>query len=209
MARANAMAPTEAIRIEDEVWEEAFTRREPARPARERERRLRPVDREYADWLLEATGESSAEATSWTLPSRAATSVPASVQTVAEPEEPMLTLAVTDEQNLAGGIVVRPELEFGEVAMADPAVSPTDPAVSPTALSATPATLTAAPVPARRTVKIQGRGAERHMPWPDTSRRRQPRRPYEQTGFRADRIAMWAVFLGFALVLIAILSAAH
>jgi hypothetical protein len=55
-------------------------------------------------------------------------------------------------------------------------------------------------------VKIQGRGAERHLPLPETSRRRPPRRAYERSGFRPDRLAMWAVLLGFLLVLVAIVS---
>jgi hypothetical protein len=63
------------------------------------------------------------------------------------------------------------------------------------------------PAPVRRTVKIQGRGAERNLPLPDATRRRPPRRPYERHGFRPDRVAMWAVLLGFLLVLVAILSA--
>ena len=32
MPRPHASVPPDAIRIEDEVWQEAFTRREPARP---------------------------------------------------------------------------------------------------------------------------------------------------------------------------------
>jgi hypothetical protein len=38
MPRSSASVPPEAIRIEDEVWRDAFTRREPA------ERRLRAID---------------------------------------------------------------------------------------------------------------------------------------------------------------------
>lgn len=36
MPRPSASVPPDAIRIEDEVWQEAFTRREPARPRAER-----------------------------------------------------------------------------------------------------------------------------------------------------------------------------
>lgn len=42
MSRARASVPPEAIRIEDEVWEDAFARREPARPRPER--RLHAID---------------------------------------------------------------------------------------------------------------------------------------------------------------------
>jgi hypothetical protein len=48
MPRPYASVPPEAIRIEDEVWQEAFSRREPARPRREptpsRPRRLHAID---------------------------------------------------------------------------------------------------------------------------------------------------------------------
>jgi hypothetical protein len=55
-------------------------------------------------------------------------------------------------------------------------------------------------------VTIRGRGAERNLPWPDGSRRRPTRRAYERAGFRPDRVAMWAVFLGILLVLVAVAS---
>jgi hypothetical protein len=61
--------------------------------------------------------------------------------------------------------------------------------------------------PVRRTVTIRGRGAEGYLPWPDASRGRPQRRAHERAGFRPDRLAMWAVLLGFLLVLVAILSA--
>jgi hypothetical protein len=67
--------------------------------------------------------------------------------------------------------------------------------------------LAAAGVPGRRTVTIRGRGAERNLPLPDSSRRRPPRRPYERAGFKPDRVAMWAVLLGLLLVLVAVASA--
>ena len=54
---------------------------------------------------------------------------------------------------------------------------------------------------------IRGRGAERNLPLPDPARRRPARRAYERTGFRPDRVAMWAVLLGVLLVLVAVLSA--
>jgi hypothetical protein len=60
-------------------------------------------------------------------------------------------------------------------------------------------------VPGRRTVRIQGRGAERHLP---PSRRGRPtRRAHERVGFKPDRAAMWAVLLGILLVLVAAASA--
>jgi len=72
--------------------------------------------------------------------------------------------------------------------------------------SASPRPVRSAPLPkgrveGRRTVTIQGHGAERY--YPARSRRRPPSRPYERPGFRPDRVAMWAVLLGFVLVLVA------
>ena len=59
-------------------------------------------------------------------------------------------------------------------------------------------------VTGRRTVTIHGRGAERYSA---TAQRRRPtRRPHEREGFRPDRAAMWAVMLGFILVLVAATS---
>ena len=56
-------------------------------------------------------------------------------------------------------------------------------------------------VTGRRTVTIHGRGAERYSA--TVPRRRPTRRPHERDGFRPDRAAMWAVMLGFILVLVA------
>jgi hypothetical protein len=59
----------------------------------------------------------------------------------------------------------------------------------------------------RRTVTIRGRGAERDLGWsPYHSRRRPPVLAHERSGFRPDRAAMWAVFLGLLLVLVAATS---
>ncbi len=65
---------------------------------------------------------------------------------------------------------------------------------------------------ARRTVHIQGRGAERNLPVSAfegrsvalARRRRTLLDP--SSGFEPDRLAMWAMFLGVALVAVAILS---
>lgn len=59
--------------------------------------------------------------------------------------------------------------------------------------------------PARRTVTIRGHGDERTVP--SRSRSRRPERPYERSGFRADRAAIWAVLLCALLVLIAATTA--
>jgi hypothetical protein len=59
-------------------------------------------------------------------------------------------------------------------------------------------------VPGRRTVTISGHGSERYQS--QAARRRPPGRAHERPGFKPDRVAMWAVLLGFALVLIAATS---
>jgi hypothetical protein len=66
--------------------------------------------------------------------------------------------------------------------------------------------------PPRRTVHIQGRGAERNLPVsPFTGRsaavaRRRTSLLDPSGGFEPDRLAMWAMLLGVALVAVAILS---
>jgi hypothetical protein len=57
-------------------------------------------------------------------------------------------------------------------------------------------------VAARRTVRIQGRGAERNLP---VSRQRS-RPAHESAYFQPDKLAMWAVLLGFLLVAAALVS---
>jgi hypothetical protein len=59
-------------------------------------------------------------------------------------------------------------------------------------------------VPGRRTVTITGRGAEAHL-W--ATHRRPAPRSYERSGFKPDRIAMWAVLLGVLMILAAATSA--
>lgn len=61
-------------------------------------------------------------------------------------------------------------------------------------------------IPGRRTVTIRGYGAERNLPWPESSRRRPQRLPHERAGFKPDRVALWAVMLGVLLVLVALAS---
>ena len=61
-------------------------------------------------------------------------------------------------------------------------------------------------IPARRTVEIRGRT----VPAPavprtvEVDRRRPPRRPVERVGTRPDRLAMWALFMGIVLILVAV-----
>ncbi len=62
---------------------------------------------------------------------------------------------------------------------------------------------------ARRTVQITGRPAERPAPrrLVEVDRRRPAPRAIDRAAHRPDRLALWAVFLGFALVLVAAMSA--
>jgi hypothetical protein len=207
MPRENAMATPEAIRIEDEVWQEAFTRREPARPSRERS--LRAIDGELPDWLVETTGKTLSEPASWSV-GRPATRERAASRRTAAGSAPSATAVNTPV--LAGSEDMGAAAAAASVIADEMRPVPRAVAEQLTAAPPSPALLGAGAVqagatPARRTVKIQGRGAERNLPLPDSSRRRPPRRAYERTGFRPDRLAMWAVVLGLLLVVIAIISA--
>src|SRR3954469_17949166 len=65
-----------------------------------------------------------------------------------------------------------------------------------------------APPPSRRTVEITGRTVAA-PPLPrlvEVERRRPPRRTVERVGPRPDRVALWAVLLGFFLILVAATS---
>ncbi|MBV9425547.1 MAG: hypothetical protein JOZ98_21755, partial [Solirubrobacterales bacterium] len=79
----------------------------------------------------------------------------------------------------------------------------------PTApLAADPAARPAGGIPGRRTITIQGRGAERELFLATYQSRRRPTQPrHRREGFRPDRVAMWAVLLGILLVLVAAASA--
>jgi hypothetical protein len=161
MPHSHASVPPEAIRIEDEVWQEAFTRREPARPRPTS--RLRAIDHGHR---------------------AAAPARPASRPAATQASRP----AATQGSRPAAPVAPRP----ARTAAPSTASAPHQPG---TALAG------------RRTVTIRGYGAERNLPWPDHSRRRPARRPYERAGFKPDRVALWAVFLGILLVLVAVLSA--
>jgi hypothetical protein len=68
-----------------------------------------------------------------------------------------------------------------------------------------------APPPRRRTVEITGHpGAGPTLPrLVEIDRRRPARRAVERVGPRPDRIALWAVVLGFFLILVAVTSTSH
>ncbi|HEY1591344.1 MAG TPA: hypothetical protein VGF81_06100 [Solirubrobacteraceae bacterium] len=144
MPRARASVPPDAIRIEDEVWQEAF--RETIRPRSRARLRSHEAERVAA---------------------RPARSRPGFAANTASTVEPEAAAARTDER----------------------------------------AVFDADAPPARRTVTITGRGAERNLWATGAGRRRPPRRPHERAGFKPDRVAMWAVFLGMLLLFVAAASA--
>lgn len=85
------------------------------------------------------------------------------------------------------------------------------PHVAPQHHAPAPASVPAAasaPAPQRRTVAITGRpGAPREVPrLREVERRRPTRTPAERAASRPDRIAMWAVAMGFVLIVIASFS---
>jgi hypothetical protein len=70
------------------------------------------------------------------------------------------------------------------------------------------------PLPAprrRRTIEITGRtvGAPTLPRLVEIDRRRPARRPAERVGARPDRLALWAVVLGFFLIFVAVTSTSH
>ena len=151
MARSRS-ATADAIRIEDEVWDEAFEARVPSRARR-------------------------------------------------------VTLTLAPETVA----LVRPGSESALERAPRPVVLPVRADVpAPSAAPGLPETEDAPPggIPGRRTIRIQGRGAERHLPWPEGASRRRPSRSLpERARLAPDRLAMWAVFLGLLLVLVAAVSA--
>lgn len=179
MSRPRASVPPEAIRIEDEVWEEAFARREPGRTRSSR--RLHAIDGGRPDPVLRHADTRSRVTPA---PRVASAGRPASA--------PAPVVSVAADPALAPPAVRVP----GAPAL-------TAPRMSPPAAARSEATA----IPVRRTVTIQGRGAERNLPWSGSSGRRPQRRVHERAGFKPDRIAMWAVLLGLLLVLVAVLSA--
>ena len=159
MPRPRASVPPEAIRIEDEVWQEAFTRREAAKRPR-----LHAIDG-------------------------------------GRPLAPPPPVPVP-----APGPDRRPARAPRTAAARRPAEPTASTAAARATLERERSTRPVGGVPGRRTVTIRGHGAERNLAWPDGSRRRPQRRAYERTGFRPDRVAMWAVMLGILLVIVALAS---
>ena len=180
MNRARASVPPDAIRIEDEVWQEAF--RETTRP------RARPRLRSLDGGRVDDPGRvATRPVAARPVGARPVGARPVAARAVATPpvgvrraSGPVPRQAVADPRPVSSAVPVG---EFGD-----------RPVPSPEPM-------------ARRTVTITGRGAERNLPWPTESSRRRERRAHERVGFRPDRVAMWAVFLGMLLVLVAALSA--
>lgn len=154
MARTPASVAASRIRIEDEVWEEAFSTRVPSRRSRTSAsvRPARPV------------------AGPVTVDSRGPLTVDSPVLRMAEP--PVVT------------------------------------AVSAFPDAPAEAFASASPSGARRTVRIQGRGADpyRVRAGGDAWTPQQVFPVARSLGSSPDRLAMWAALLGFLLVVVALLS---
>jgi hypothetical protein len=73
---------------------------------------------------------------------------------------------------------------------------------APAARNRNPAAADGHGIEGRRTVTIRGYGAERNLPMGRPTLRR-----HERPGFKPDRAALWAVFLGVLLILVASASA--
>lgn len=198
MHRARASVPPDAIRIEDEVWQEAFTERLRSR------RRLRGLDggRSEGGALMAGSrpvaGSAARRISGPVAPRPAPAPRPASPPRASRPAIARAETHVFDAFDLS-------ELTPIESPAPEPSPAPRrEPA--PAARTRPPAD--PADPPARRTVTITGRGAERNLPWdPDAPRRRSPRRAHERAGFQPDRFAMWALLMGLLLLLVAATSA--
>jgi hypothetical protein len=181
MSRPRALVPLDAIRIEDEVWQEAFSRRESSKSARPRG----PA----------AVAEPPSVDLRPSRPNRAPKTVRLAPAQASAPPAPVPASSVSVAVPWPSDDTREPTAD------AVAAITPAEPrrAVAPDADPGVP--------PVRRTVTIRGYGADRNLPWTDTSRRRPQRPVYERAGFRPDRVAMWAVLLGILLVVVAIASA--
>ena len=188
MPRPRVSVPTEAIRIEDEVWQDAFALAQDV--ALRRSQGLYAVDGGRVE------------------PVRLASSEPA--RTAATPSPPATTrpVAVAPRPAKAAGSTAA----YPRVRVAAATSPPVAAAASAVAEAAdvdvdAPASPTDSAGATRRTVTIRGYGAERNLPWPSASPRRPARPVYERAGFRPDRVALWAVLLGVLLVVVAVASA--
>jgi len=77
--------------------------------------------------------------------------------------------------------------------------------------SSVPAERSRPPATGRRTIRITGQasGAPSHFRLVEVERRRPAPRAVERVAHRPDRIAMWAVVLGFLLIFVDAASTAH
>jgi hypothetical protein len=98
--------------------------------------------------------------------------------------------------------VIAPVAAPASALPAGPAPAPIDHPRAPADHPRAPIDHPRAPEGARRTVRIQGRGAERNLPVQRPTLRR-----HERPGFQPDRAALWAVMLGVLLILVAAASA--
>src|SRR5437879_5390296 len=157
MNRARASVPPEAIRIEDEVWQEAFRERPRSRP------RLRSLD-----------GGRSPER--GRLPERARS-----------PERVAVAGARPVPRRVSGALTGRSPVPVDAPVPADapvPVIAVEPPTMAPSETqpgNSSPSTWAAPEPPGRRTITITGRGAERNLPVPsDASRRRAARKVHER-----------------------------
>lgn len=153
MARTPTAAPASRIRIEDEVWDEAFSSRVPAR-RRAAQTAISPVRAATVSQL-------ASSATSPVRASRPSLELPPVQEAGSREEAPRLRLADSsyDVSSQEG----------------------------------------------RRTIRIEGRGADRY--YSSTFDRARPTSSLStRMTASPDRLAMWAMLLGFLLVLVAVLS---
>jgi hypothetical protein len=119
--------------------------------------------------------------------------------------EDAFTVDAPRSSRSAAGASGRPT---GSRVPAPSAASERRPRRTPVAPAPNAPTRPAGGVPGRRTITIQGRGAERELFLATyQSRRRPSQAPHKRAGFKPDRAAMWAVLLGLLLAVVAAASA--
>lgn len=202
LARTAASAAADRIRIEDEVWDEAFASRVSSRPRRPAVPKPRPAH----DWFADPSDGPRPFGVDAPVAAEAGFDAPAGLDAPFGVDAPV---------RIDAPVGVQAPFGVNERFGTDEPLART----LPIALPATPASQAelAAPgpvsSPARRTIRIEGRGAERNLPVTGrdryaatATRRRSSSLLNHRSDFEPDRLAMWAMLLGVALVAVAILS---
>ncbi len=226
MSRPRVSVPLEAIRIEDEVWQDAFALAQDVAARRRRRMhaleggaalatddvpRVRPAP--VDDPPRRARDERSPVPVRAAMPGRGATTgggttAAWAIRTGGTTAATATVAKATASAAATDTIWASDTATFTEPSHATALTGDARPVGGRQAISEPVAGSWSVgeQVAERRTVTIRGYGGERNLPWSETARRRPQRPVHERAGFRPDRLAMWAVLLGVLLVLVAVAS---